>query len=278
MDPEIAARHQKRRRFRRVPVRVLLPNMITLLALCCGLTAIRMGLEGRFEFAVAGIIAAAVLDALDGRIARLLKGTSRFGAELDSLTDFVNFGVAPGLVLYLWALQELKALGWIIVMGFALCSVLRLARFNIALDDPDKPAWTTNYFSGVPAPAGAGLALLPMYLALLGRMDRAYASFLLLLYLPAVAFMMVSRIPTFSGKLIGQRVRRDMVPPILILGVLFASMVVSYPWGMLSLMTLTYLGSIPLSMMRYRQLEQAHGPKEETAEADEDKQATGDLF
>lgn len=272
MDPDLAAKHQRLRRFRRVPVRVLLPNIITLSALVCGLTSIRFAIEGKFEFAVAAIIIAGVLDALDGRIARLLKSTTRFGAELDSLTDFVNFGVAPAIVLFLWSLQDLKAIGWIVVMALALCCVLRLARFNIALDDPDKPAWQTNYFMGVPAPAGAALALLPMFLTFLGGLDKAYAGFVLLLYVPVVAFLMVSRVPTFSGKLIGQRVRRELVAPFLIIAVLFAALVASYPWGMLSLLIFGYLCSLPISAWRYRKLEEQHEGKDEPRESDKDDQ------
>ncbi len=272
MEPDLAAKHQRLRRFRRVPVRVLLPNIITLLALVCGLTSIRVALEAKFEFAVAAIIIAGVLDALDGRIARLLKSTTRFGAELDSLTDFVNFGVAPAIVLYLWALQDLKAIGWIVVMALSLCCVLRLARFNIALDDPDKPAWQANYFMGVPAPAGAALALLPMFLTFLGGLDKAYAGFVLLLYVPVVAFLMVSRVPTFSGKLIGQRVRREVVAPFLIVAVLFAALVASYPWGMLSLLAFVYLCSLPVSAWRYRKLEEQHEGTDEAQESDKDNQ------
>lgn len=272
IDPEIAAKHQRLRRFRRVPVRALIPNLITLSALGIGLTSVRMALEGKFELAVAAIIVAGVLDALDGRIARLLKSASRFGAELDSLADFVNFGVAPALILYLWALQGLKAVGWIICLGFALCCVLRLARFNVALDDPDKPAWKTNYFTGVPAPAGAGLALLPMFLAFLGAIDRADATFILLFYLPAIAFLMVSRLPTFSGKLIGQRVRRELVPPLLILVVLFAALVASYPWSMLTAIASAYLMTLPLSAWRYRKLEEADDKSDDAPVSGEDSE------
>ena len=155
-------------RFKQVPIRFLLPNFITLLALCSGLTAIRLGVEGRYEWAVVAIIVAIVLDAVDGRLARLLKGTSRFGAELDSLADFVNFGVAPAVLIYMWSLNGLRSIGWIAALGLAICCALRLARFNVAIDDPDKPAWMMNYFTGAPAPAGAGLALAPMYLGFLG--------------------------------------------------------------------------------------------------------------
>src|SRR5262244_1900319 len=156
------------RRFRAVPVRTMVPNVITLLALCAGLTAIRLAAEGTFEWAVYAIVFAAVLDGIDGRIARLIKGQSKFGAELDSLADFVNFGVAPGLMLYFWQLHELNNGGWIAAMVFAISGGLRLARFNATMDDPNKPAFAANYFTGVPAPAGAGTALLPIYLSFPG--------------------------------------------------------------------------------------------------------------
>jgi CDP-diacylglycerol--serine O-phosphatidyltransferase len=147
--PEIQDR--QRQRFRQVPVRFLLPNLITLLALASGITAIRLGIEGRYELAVGAIIVAIVLDAMDGRLARLLKGTSRFGAELDSLADFLNFGVAPAILMYIWSLNAMRGMGWLIALSFAICCALRLARFNVALDDPDKPVWAPNFFTGAPA-------------------------------------------------------------------------------------------------------------------------------
>src|SRR5215472_6832715 len=150
----------RRRRFRPIPVRMLVPNVITLLAICAGLTAIRLSTEGRMELAVAAIVFAAALDGIDGRVARLMKGQSKFGAELDSLADFVNFGVAPGLMLYFWQLHELGNAGWI-------SAGLRLARFNATMDDPNKPAFAANFFTGVPAPAGAITVLLPIYVAFL---------------------------------------------------------------------------------------------------------------
>src|SRR5262245_44251926 len=153
----------RRRRFRAIPVRTLVPNVITLLALCAGLTSIRLAVEGKLEFALAAIVFAAVLDAVDGRIARMIKGTSRFGAELDSLADFVNFGVAPALILYFWGLHELRSAGWIAALVFAICAGLRLARFNVMIDAPERPAWMANYFVGMPAPAGAITVLLPIY-------------------------------------------------------------------------------------------------------------------
>src|SRR6185437_3159027 len=156
------------RRFRLIPVRTLLPNVITLLALCAGLTSIRLAFEQKLEWAVAAIVFAALLDGIDGRVARMLKGTSRFGAELDSLADFVNFGVAPALILYFWGLHELGNAGWIAAMVFAISTGLRLARFNVMIDDPNKPAWAGNFFVGMPAPAGAIVVMLPIYVSLVG--------------------------------------------------------------------------------------------------------------
>src|ERR671931_1874328 len=178
---------RKRPRFRFIPVRTLLPNLITLLALCAGLTAIRLAIEMKLEWAVAAIVFAATLDGIDGRVARLLKGTSRFGAELDSLADFVNFGVAPALILYFWGLHVLGHAGWIAAMVFAICAGLRLARFNVMIDDPNRPAWAANFFVGMPAPGGAITALLPLYVTFLGAPHLAFAAPLVLFYTLAIA-------------------------------------------------------------------------------------------
>src|SRR5471030_2426395 len=185
----------RRRRFKAIPVRTLLPNLITLLALCAGLTSIRMAIESRLDLALA-----ALLDGIDGRIAHMLKGTSRFGAELDSLADFVNFGVAPALILYFWGLHELKSAGWIAALVFAICAGLRLARFNVMIDDPNKPAWAGNFFTGIPAPAGAITVLLPIYLNFLGVSNGLITVWLTFFYTLAIALLMVSRLPVFSGK------------------------------------------------------------------------------
>src|SRR5262245_35110912 len=206
-DPERQAR--RRQRFRAIPVRTLIPNFVTLLALCAGLTGIRLAFEGKLEFALAAIVFAAALDGIDGRIARMIKGQSRFGAELDSLADFVNFGCAPGLFLYLWGLHDLGNVGWIAAMVFAICAALRLARFNVMIDDPNKPAWAGNFFTGVPAPAGALVVLLPIYVNLLGA--PKVAATITLIYTLAIAFLMVSRLPVFSGKRVGKRVAPEMV-------------------------------------------------------------------
>jgi CDP-diacylglycerol---serine O-phosphatidyltransferase len=246
----------KRRRFRAIPVRTLVPNVITLLALCAGLTAIRFAVESRLEWALAAIVFAAALDGIDGRIARLIKGQSRFGAELDSLADFVNFGVAPGVILYFWGLFEFGNVGWIAAMVFAICAALRLARFNVAIDDPNRPAWAANFFTGVPAPAGAITALLPIYLDILGLRHGILAP-LALGYTLIIAVLMVSRLPVFSGKKMGTRVAPEMVLPIFVVVVLFVAVLISYPWPVLTIGTLCYLAVLPLSWLSYRRYEQA---------------------
>ncbi|MDX5365993.1 MAG: CDP-diacylglycerol--serine O-phosphatidyltransferase [Alphaproteobacteria bacterium] len=247
-----STRARRARHFAQLPVRTIIPNAITILALCAGLTAIRFAIEGRFEAAVVAIIIASIFDALDGRIARLLHGSTRFGAELDSLTDFVNFGVAPVVVLYLWSLGDIGGIGWIAVLGFSVCSALRLARFNVALEDPDKPVWTGNYFVGVPAPAAAGLVMLPLYLSFAGVSWMQDVPILIALHAMAIAFLMVSQIPTFSGKRMGMRIRRDMVLPILLLVGMCAAIILSYPWYAFTGLAVIYMASIPAAIMRYR--------------------------
>jgi CDP-diacylglycerol--serine O-phosphatidyltransferase len=240
----------RRRRFRAIPVRVLVPNVITLLALCAGLTAIRLAFEQKLELALAAIVFAAALDGIDGRIARLIKGQSRFGAELDSLADFVNFGCAPGLMLYLWDLSEYGNVGWIAAMVFAICAALRLARFNVMIDDPNRPLWGGNFFTGVPAPAGAIIVMLPIYLNLLGVPKPAPT--IVLIYTLAVAFLMVSQLPVFSGKRVGKRVPSEMVLPVFVLVILFIALLIAYPWWVLSIGTVCYLVCLPLGWLSYR--------------------------
>jgi CDP-diacylglycerol--serine O-phosphatidyltransferase len=243
---------EKRLRFRPVPVRTLVPNLITLLALCAGLTAIRVAFEGQIELALAAIVFAALLDGIDGRVARFLKGTSKFGAELDSLADFVNFGVAPALILYFWGLHEIKSVGWIAAMVFAICAALRLARFNVMIDDPNKPAWAGNFFTGIPAPAGAITVLLPIYLFLLGMPVGLTVIWISFCYCLFIAMMMVSRLPVFSGKRVGKRVPPEMVLPVFVFVVLFFALLISFPWIVLSVGTMLYLACLPLGWLSYR--------------------------
>ncbi|MBB3808393.1 CDP-diacylglycerol--serine O-phosphatidyltransferase [Pseudochelatococcus contaminans] len=248
---------EPRRRFRPIPLRLLVPNVITLLALCLGLTAIRMAIEGRLELAMLSILLAAVLDGADGRVARLLKGTSRFGAELDSLSDFVNFGVAPALLLYVFILDEMKSLGWIAAIIYAIAAALRLARFNVMLDDPGRPEWQKNYFVGMAAPAGALTVLLPVYLHFIVWPVGELAAPVVAIYTVAIGLLMVSRIPTYSGKTLGQRIARDMVLPLFVVVVLLSALLVSFPFHVLALATIAYLVSLPFGAMRYRAREKA---------------------
>ncbi|MCT4656263.1 MAG: phosphatidylcholine/phosphatidylserine synthase [Cohaesibacter sp.] len=261
---------QKHRGIKGVPLRVIAPNLVTLLALCAGLTGVRMAIEGRFEFALYAIVAAALLDGLDGRIARLLKGSSRFGAELDSLVDFVNFGVAPALILHVWILHEVPSFGWIASLLFAMSMVLRLARFNVALDDKKKPAWQKNFFVGVPAPAGAMLVLFPLYLEQIGLPKYIEFAPLVLVYTLVVATLVVSSLPTYSGKTIGVRIPRNRVLPLFVGVVAFVVLVFSYPWVTLSVISVGYLITIPLATRSWHKTNKAmkNGEAEEFGAVD----------
>jgi CDP-diacylglycerol--serine O-phosphatidyltransferase len=263
IDPK--SPEMRRRRFRPIPVRMLVPNVITLLAICAGLTAIRLSTEGRMELAVAAIVFAAVLDGIDGRVARMIKGQSKFGAELDSLADFVNFGVAPGLILYFWQLHEIHNGGWIAAMVFAISGGLRLARFNATMDDPNKPAFAQNFFTGVPAPAGAITVLLPIYLAFLGLPKPPPT--LTALYTLVIAFLMVSRLPVFSGKTIRLRVPPELVLPVFVSVIFFIALLIGYPWHILSACTVVYLLSLPAGWKSYRDQERAAAAPATTADA-----------
>jgi len=264
------------RRFKAIPVRTLLPNLITLLALCAGLTAIRLAVENKLELALAAIVFAALLDGIDGRVARMLKGTSRFGAELDSLADFVNFGVAPALILYFWGLHELKSAGWIAAMVFAICTALRLARFNVMIDDPNKPVWAGNFFTGIPAPAGAITVLLPIYLNFLGLSNGLVTVWLTFVYTLAIALLMVSKLPVFSGKRVGKRVSPDMVLPVFVVVVLAFALLISYPWEVLSLSVLVYLGCLPFGWLSYREYQRKDEAAAAAAAATEGVAASAD--
>jgi CDP-diacylglycerol--serine O-phosphatidyltransferase len=256
---EVPENLPKERRFKPVPARFLLPNLVTLLALSSGVTAIRWSMEGHSERAVYGIIFAIVLDAMDGRLARFLHGTSRFGAELDSLADFVNFGVAPAIMVYFWTLNSLHNLGWLICLMYAIAGALRLARFNVALEDPKKPAWTGGFFTGIPAPAGAMLALLPLYLGFLGIVGNGHEhAGLFAVYLVLIGILMVSRIPTFSGKNF-TRIPREYVLPILVLLALGVLSLISFPWESLLVMSIVYLALIPFSILAYRRRKRLDG-------------------
>ncbi|WP_166141819.1 CDP-diacylglycerol--serine O-phosphatidyltransferase [Methylosinus sp. RM1] len=265
-DAQLSASERRRLRFRNIPIRVVLPNLVTLLALSMGLTAIRYATEGKFDTAVTAVIAAAVLDGLDGRLARALKGTSRFGAELDSLADFVDFGVAPALLLYLWSLHEIKGLGWFAALVFAIACALRLARFNVTVDEPGRPAWHSDFFVGMPAPAGAVAVLLPLYLNL-SVVDLPGSKALVplfIVYVLGIAFLMASRIPHFSGKRIG-RIPREYVILVLFCVGVTALLLAIYPMETLVLASLAYLAAIPFGVKRYKELERQEAEKAQGA-------------
>lgn len=249
-----------------VPLRAVLPNLVTLLALAAGLTSIRMTIEHRFEMAVGLILVAAALDAVDGRIARFLKSTSRFGAELDSIADFVDFGVAPAVLIYAWSLHEMGSLGWIAALIFAICAALRLARFNVALETQSRPDWHAAFFVGVPAPGGAGAVMLPLYLEFVAVPHGFLTAPVAFVYTIAVGLLMVSRIPTWSGKVVGRRIARELVAPLFVAGVLVVALLVSFPWETLSALTIAYGLSLPFSWSAYMRLKRRDEAKQAEAE------------
>jgi CDP-diacylglycerol---serine O-phosphatidyltransferase len=232
----------------------LIPNILTLLALCAGMTAIRFALTNKFESAVAAIIVAGILDGIDGRIARLLKGTSTFGAQLDSLSDFISFGVAPALMLYVWTMHQLAAIGWALVMLFAVCCALRLARFNTQLG-AELPPYAYNFFTGVPAPAGAGLIMIPMFLTFEFGAPIFRSPYLVGIVLAVVAGLMVSRVPTFSFK--SFRVPPHVVLPMLLVIGALTAFLTTEPWATLLVVGALYVGSFPMSIASYRRLRAA---------------------
>lgn len=255
---------RQRPRFQGQSFNRLIPNILTLLGLCAGLLAMRFALEGRWEVSAALIITAGAIDGLDGRLARLLKATSRFGAEFDSLADFLSFGVAPAMVLYLWTMHEYRGLGFVPCVMFAVCMSLRLARFNAALDagpmplpgPPPKPAYAQSFFTGVPAPAGALLAMFPLFASLafegwgwLGMASAVrYPAFVgILLILLALA--LVSTLPTWSFK--NFKVRREYILPLLLSIGAYAALLVSEPWAALAAAGLIYCAMLPFSFRSY---------------------------
>ena len=253
--------HRRHRRpFRRRPVvRIrgltinrLLPNILTTLALCAGLTAIRYAIQERWEQAVTAILVAAVLDGLDGRVARLLRGSSKFGAELDSLADIVSFGVSPAIILYLWMMQDAGSFGWLAVMAYAVCAALRLARFNTALDDTTLPPFAYNYFTGVPVPAGAILILMPVMISFEVSGGFWLAPALVGAWTLIVAGLLISHIPTFSMKVV--RVPQEYIVLVLVGVGLAATLLVTATWPTLVAAGLIYVGSIGFSIRRYAHL------------------------
>ena len=239
---------------RGIPLRALAPNAVTALALCFGLSGVRFAIAEKWELAVMMIVIAGVLDGLDGRIARLLKGESRFGAELDSLSDVIAFGVSPAIVVYLWSLEQLPRYGWVFALAHAVCCALRLARFNANIDVAEQPHKSAGYFTGVPAPAGAGALLLPLYLWLATQDWWGYAGifrsvYLVLPWTGLIAFLMVSNVATFSWSAL--RLRRGMRFGALVVVALVAGALITAPWETLAAATIVYLTAIPFGMRSY---------------------------
>ncbi|MGF7006081.1 CDP-diacylglycerol--serine O-phosphatidyltransferase [Aminobacter sp. BE322] len=236
-------------RIREIPLRLVLPNLITVLAICAGLSGIRLAFEGRFEPAVVMVLVAAFLDGIDGRLARMLKATSKFGAQMDSLADIVNFGVVPALVLYAFLLDRAGSLGWIAALLFTIACGLRLARFNVLDDDLERPAWQAEYFVGVPAPAGAVVVLAPMYLAFLGVEPTRAVAYAGTAFAILIAFLLVSRLPVYSGKKL--RIRREYLLPVMLAAVFYVLLLTVYPWQTLTASVAGYLLFLPLSASAY---------------------------
>ncbi|MDP6786260.1 MAG: CDP-diacylglycerol--serine O-phosphatidyltransferase [Rhodospirillales bacterium] len=257
MNQPRVERLSRRDRLKGLPFNRMIPNILTLLALCAGMTAIRYGLQERWEHAGLALLVAAILDGLDGRIARVLKGASKFGAELDSLSDFICFGVAPALLLYMWTLSGAGRIGWVLALLFSVCCVLRLARFNTNMDETDRPAWTSNFFAGVPAPAGGGLVMLPMFLSFQFGDGLFKQPAMVAVFVVVVSALMISRIPTFAFKKF--RVAPRWILPTMLLVGLFAASLVSAPWLTMAATLIVYMASIPFSLRSYRKLEQAQG-------------------
>lgn len=238
-------------RLREIPIRLVVPNLITILAICAGLTGIRLAFENRYELAVAMVLVAAFLDGIDGRVARLMKATSKFGAQMDSLADIVNFGVAPALVVYVYALDEARSLGWIAALIYAIAAGLRLARFNVMSERENRAPWQSEYFVGVPAPAGAMLVLLPVYLGFLGlSTDRTFA-FFSSGYTILIAFLLISRLPVWSGKS-ESRMRRDLVLPAMLGVVIYVALLMSFTWEVMVFTVCAYLISLPFGARKWK--------------------------
>jgi CDP-diacylglycerol--serine O-phosphatidyltransferase len=236
---------------RGIPLRAVVPNAVTALALCSGLSGIRFAIAERWDLAIAMIMIAAVLDGMDGRIARMLNGSSRFGAELDSLSDVIAFGVSPAVILYLWSLEELPRFGWLFALAYAVCMALRLARFNARIDVEDQPHKSAGFLTGVPAPAGAALLLLPILLWLAS--DRQWSALqdyrLLAPWAAAVAFLVISSLATFSWT--SFRLRRRLRLEAIVLIAIVGGALLTAPWETLSALAVLYLASIPFSIVSY---------------------------
>ena len=237
---------------RGLPLRAVAPNAVTALALCSGLTGIRFAISGQWETAVVMVMIASVLDGIDGRIARMVRGESRFGAELDSLSDAISFGVSPALILYLWSLKDIPRFGWLVTLVFAVFCALRLARFNAAIDMTEQPHKSAGFLTGAPSPVGAGLAMLPLYLWFCTGMDIWRAPLVVGPWVALMGILMVSSIATFSWQSLKLRthIRFEAIAVIVALG----AALITYPWQTLIILCAAYLASVPFSVVAYRRI------------------------
>lgn len=251
-DPEGHKPDDAHRRRSPISMRYVIPNVITILAICAGVSGIRLAFEHQYENAILMVLLAAILDGVDGRIARLMNGSSPFGAQMDSLADVVNFGVAPALVVYSYLLNQTDHVGWVAALVYCVACCLRLARFNVMIDNHDIPRWQKEYFVGVPAPAGALLVLLPVYLGTLGLKPNAGWALVFSLYTVVVAFLLISRLPVWNGKTIGQKLRRDIVVPGMLFLVIYVGFLATYTWQTLLVTAIGYLIFLPFSLMAYK--------------------------
>ena len=231
--------------------RVILPNMLTLIGVCIGLTSIRFALDGRFEFAVVAIILAAVIDGLDGRIARLIKGTSKVGKELDSLTDMISFGVAPAFIMYFWKLNTLGRFGWLVCLIYVICVALRLARFNV--NSSQEPSWRDNFFEGVPSPAGGILVLTPLIFSMTNfEFIPINYDIVVPIFFIATSFLLISKFPSYSFKKIV--IQRKTTIFLLFGIVLFFGLLLIYPFNVIAISAIVYLLMLPISFFHYQKL------------------------
>ncbi len=240
-------------RLREIPMRLIIPNIITVLAICAGLTGIRLAFESRPQEAVAMVLLAAFLDGIDGRVARMMKATSKFGAQMDSLADIVNFGVAPALVLYVTILDQARSIGWIAALIYAIAMGLRLARFNVLDERGVKAKWQSEFFVGVPAPAGAILVMLPVYVGFLGvEPGHAFALYGAG-YTILIAALLVSRLPVWSGKSPNrQKIRPDIVMPVILFVVLYVAVLMTYTWETMIFSVVAYISTLPFSARHWK--------------------------
>jgi CDP-diacylglycerol--serine O-phosphatidyltransferase len=246
--------------------RMLLPNMLTLFGVCIGLTSIRFALDGKFEFAIIAIIFAALIDGLDGRIARLIKGTSKVGKELDSLTDMISFGVAPAFIMYFWKLNSLGRFGWLLCLIFVICVALRLARFNI--NSNQQPSWRDNFFEGVPSPAGGILVLSPLIYSLSGlNLFQINYDFIVPVFFITTSFLLISKFPTYSFKKIV--IQRKATIFLLFGIVLFFGLLLIYTFNVIAISTFIYLSLLPISFIHFQRLKK-HNHNEKIQDNDDD--------